>query len=79
MEERIIYKSDRNEKVISKEELYKEKSFFKNFYINGELVRTEYISHNGNSDFTTYYLINLVLQSICFKVMILEILNNNRL
>jgi|GEM_PF-4181005 len=56
MEEKIIYKSGRNEKVISKEELHTVKNFFKNFYIDEELIRTEYISSNSNSNFTIYYL-----------------------
>ncbi|MRX68738.1 hypothetical protein SAMN06265349_103281 [Flavobacterium resistens] len=58
MEEEIIYKSGRNEKVISKEELHTVKNFFKNFYIDDELIRTEYISSDSNSNFTIYYLNN---------------------
>jgi hypothetical protein len=58
MEEKIIYKSGRNEKVILKEELHTAKNFFKNFYIDDELIRTEYISSNSNSNFTIYYLNN---------------------
>lgn len=58
MVEKIIYKADRNERVISKEELHTVENFFKNFYIDEELVKTEYISHSGNSNFTIYYLNN---------------------
>ncbi|HEY1195351.1 hypothetical protein [Flavobacterium sp.] len=58
MKEKIIYRGDRNEKVLSEDELKTVKSFFKNFYIDDELIRTEYISSGNNSNFIIYYLNN---------------------
>ncbi|MDR6760200.1 hypothetical protein J2Y38_000379 [Flavobacterium sp. 2755] len=56
MKEKIIYRGNRNEKVLLEEELKNVKAYFKNYYCDNNLIKVEYISSNGQNNFITYYL-----------------------